>query len=95
MRTRTPIIMAALAVAVVPGLLIYGLARTSLYGAIVKFLGTPLVLGVGIVILVALLGTALFALIYGFAQDDPVLDRRRARHHFRRWRRADERLRSM
>lgn len=83
MRTRTLIIVAALAVAVVPGLLIYGLTRTSLYGAIVNFFGTPLVLGIGIGILVALLGTALFALIYGFAQDDPVLGRRRARH-FRR-----------
>ncbi len=79
MRTRTLVIVATLAVTLVPMLLIYGLTRTKLYGEMVKFVGTPAVLGIGVAILVALLGSAAFALIYGFVQDDPVFDRRRAR----------------
>jgi hypothetical protein len=76
MRTRT-FTLALIALAVGPGLLIFGLVRTSLYGAMVKFLGTTTMLVVAIVLLAALIGVAVFAVVYGFSEDDEAPVRRR------------------
>jgi hypothetical protein len=78
MRKRT-FTIALIALAVGPGLLIYGLTRTSLYGAIVKFFGTTTMLVIAIVLLAVLIGAAVFAVLYGFAQDDEAPTRRRRR----------------
>lgn len=83
MRTRTLIFVAGVIAALVPGLVTYGLTRTALFGAMVDRLGTSGVLAIGVLILIALLGSAVFALVYGFAQHDSTFDRRRTRY-FRR-----------
>lgn len=76
MRTRT-FTLALIALAVGPGLLIYGLIRTPLYGAMVKLLGTTTMLVLAAVLLAALIGIAVFAVVYGFAEDDEAPVRRR------------------
>ncbi|MPZ44160.1 MAG: hypothetical protein GEV05_12280 [Betaproteobacteria bacterium] len=76
MRTRTLTIV-LLVLAVAPGLLFYGLTRTALYGEIVKSLGANTVLVIAIVLLVVLIGAAVFAVVYGLARDDDQPLRRR------------------
>ena len=76
MRTRTFTIV-LLALAVGPGLLFYGLTRTSLYGAIVKARGANTVLVIAILLLALLIGIAIFAVAYGLAKDDDQSPRRR------------------
>jgi hypothetical protein len=78
MRTRT-FTIALLAIAVGPGLLIYGFTRTSLYRAMVKFFGTETMLVLALLLLAALIGAAVYAVFYGFAQEDDRTSRHRRR----------------
>jgi hypothetical protein len=76
MRTRTLTIV-LLVLALVPGLLFYGLTRTSLYAEIARSLGTTTMLVIAIALLVVLIGVAVFAVVYGLARDDGQPLRRR------------------
>jgi hypothetical protein len=71
--------LTALAVAVVPALVIYVLTRTRLFRSILAWLGADLFLGIAILLLVIFTLVALVALIYGFGLEDPLRRGRRGR----------------
>jgi hypothetical protein len=78
---RAPrLVFVALALAALPGLLLFMLARTSLFARLVKVVGTPTMLTVAIVLLAVLIGAAVFSLVYGFGTEDPLRRQRRSRH---------------
>lgn len=76
MRTRT-FTAVAFVLAIAPGLLIYGLARTSLYDVIVTALGAPAVLAIALVLLGVLVGLAVYSLAYGFSKHERTAHRAR------------------
>lgn len=76
MRTGTFTIV-AFVLAIAPGLLIYGLARTSLYDVIVTALGAPAVLAIALVLLGVLVGLAVYSLAYGFSKHERTAHRTR------------------
>ena len=78
MRTRKLIVIAVV-VAAIPGLLIYLLTRTRLYGVLLKLLGMHTMLAIAVVLLVALIAAAVFSLAYGFGVEDPLRRSRRER----------------
>ena len=80
---NSKLMCAALALAAVPGLALYLLARSSLFAKWVKLVGTPTMLALAIVLLALLLGAAIFTLVYGFDHDEPPRRRRRSRRSAR------------
>jgi hypothetical protein len=80
MRTRK-LILTAVGVAAVPGLLIYAVTWTSLYGALLKLFGTPVLLLIAIVLLIGLIAAAIFSVAYGFGVENPLRRSRRDRRN--------------
>jgi hypothetical protein len=80
LRTRTLAIL-LLGLILGPALLFYAITRTSLYGVILKAFGTHTVIAIAVLLLLALIAAALWALVYGFLEDheSPLRRRRKAR----------------
>jgi hypothetical protein len=78
MRTRKLIVTTVLATAV-PGLLIYALTRTQLYGVLLKLLGSHVMIAVAASLLIGLIAAAVLSVVYGFGMDDPLRRPRRER----------------
>jgi hypothetical protein len=78
-RRAPKLILAALALAALPGLLLFMLARTSLFAKLVKLVGTPTMLALAILLLTVLIAAAVFAFVYGFGADDPLRRPHRSR----------------